>query len=156
MSKTSNVPAYRPIGLACALIASGLGAPCWADEAPAAKPAPTKQGKVVVLTAAQALTVVRDPLSGVLRAPTEEERQALTQSPNAATAPTSSEPQVLQTKVHEPTGARGVLLGETTMSYVVVRRNADGTLTEMCVTGPEAAARAMKAPLAAKKELPRE
>lgn len=143
----------RPIALACAIAACGVAAPAWAQDAATKAASPSKKTTVTIITAAQALTVVRDPLSGVLRAPTDEERQALMQSASTSVA---TEPGAAQAKIHEPTGARGLKLGENTFSYVVVRRNPDGSMTEICVTGPEAAAKAVQAPAISTKELPRE
>lgn len=151
--RSKHHASLRPIALACAFAAASAAAPSWADDAAAKSAAPSKKTTVTVITAAQALTVVRDPLSGMLRAPTDEERASLTRTAPAAA---TTEPGPEQAKVHAPTGSRGLKLGENTLSYVVVRRNADGSMTEVCVTGPDAAAKAVMAPTSSTKELPRE
>jgi hypothetical protein len=48
-------------------------------------------------------------------------------------------------------GAVGQELGAGTLMYTVARRNADGTVEMVCVSGPEAAQKALKAPVAAKR-----
>lgn len=159
MSKSFGSLTSRPLGLACAMLSlSGTIAAQASDTTATSAP---KKAKVVVVTAAQALTVVRDPLSGVLRAPTSVELEALQQT---APATDTSEVRAASIKTHEATGARGLGLGESAFSFAVARRAKDGTILQDCVTGPQEAARIQKAPVlrtsskATKnsKELPRE
>jgi len=96
----------------------------------AAKPAPA---------GAPSMVVTRDPATGKIRPATAEEIRALNAlRPQAAPAA----PAV----VILPDGTKMVTLGEEFMSYAVVRRNPDGTITQTCVQGAEAAAAAMKGP----------
>lgn len=83
------------------------------------------------------MVVTRDPETGELRNATPEEREKLLgRRPQVAPAA----PRV----VILPDGTEMVELGEENMSYAVVRRNPDGTLTRTCVEGPEAASAARK------------
>ena len=159
MSKAIRSSVSRPLSVACAMFClSGAVAAQASDSAAASAP---KKAKVVVMTAAQALTVVRDPLSSVLRAPTSEEMKSLQES--GVTSDTS-EVRPTSIKVHQGTGARGIGLGESAFSFTVARRAADGTIFQDCVTGPQEAARTQKAPVMRTsskvtkntKELPRE
>jgi hypothetical protein len=112
-----------------------------APDAPAAKavkPEPVGAANMVV---------VRDPETGEIRNATAAERERLLgRRPQAAAAA----PRV----VVLPDGTEMVELGEDSMSYAVARRNPDGTLTQTCVEGPEAAAAARK-PKAADAPAPR-
>ena len=97
---------------------------------PAAKPAPAL---------APSMVVTRDPATGKIRPATAEEIRALNAlRPQAVLAA----PQV----VVLPDGTKMLTLGEESMSYAVVRRNPDGTITETCVQGARAAAAALKPP----------
>jgi len=94
---------------------------------------------------ADALTVVRDRETGMLRAPTAAEVQNLQRRAEAlqaarigAAAPVA-EP-LLRTHA---SGARSARLTPEFASYSVVRKNADGTLDQSCVQGTDAAAKAM-------------
>ena len=103
--------------------------------------------------AAPGLRVVKDPVSGELRAPTAAEAAQLS-------APSSEGKSRARTA---DTGSRGLLTGtlnpkvvvnadgsemleltEDSQSYSVARRNPDGSITMECVTGLKAAAQAMK------------
>ncbi|GGY34975.1 choice-of-anchor J family PEP-CTERM protein [Pseudoduganella albidiflava] len=88
------------------------------------------------------MVIVRDAETGELRAPTPEEYRALVPTAAAAHERKTArgivqEPQVQVTK----NGTRKVNVADRAM-YSVLTRNADGTLTETCVTG-EAAANAL-------------
>ena len=97
---------------------------------PAAKSAPA---------GAPSMVVTRDPVTGKIRPATAEEIRALgALRPQAA----SASPQVVML----PDGTKMVTLGEESMSYAVARRNPDGSITQTCVEGPEAAAGALKQP----------
>lgn len=125
-------------GLACAVAA--LAHSSLASEQESKPASPVNKSKVVVVSVEQAMTVVKDPLTGVLRPPTDEERAALIDS----TAVTGPDVRPGSIRDHE-SGARGIGVGEATMTFAVVTRNADGTLTEHCVQGPEQAKQIMKA-----------
>lgn len=112
---------------------------------------------------AQGQTVVRDPVTGRMRAPTHEEFRAMQEAsrrvvqPSArstatdAAAASAPEVEVL------PGGAHRVRLGERAMTYSVVSRKADGTLSGLqCVTGERAAEAAVKGPKFAEPVLTRE
>lgn len=77
------------------------------------------------------MTVVRDAASGTLRAPTPAEAQAL--QAGAALAPFHP---ALTTGAD---GRRQVKLGEYGMVHSVVRRDANGVLSQHCTHDPEAA-----------------
>ncbi len=108
--------------IACA----ALAAPC---SALADTPAPVQEG----------LTVVRDPQTGKLRAPTPAEMRALQPpprpSPNAA--PAGKPKPTLR-----PDGTRAIHLGERGLVYSVVQRNPDGSLSGHCVRNEAAAVHA--------------
>ena len=105
--------------VACA----ALAAPC---SALADAPEPAREG----------LTVVRDPQTGKLRAPTPAEARALQPpprpSPNAA--PAGKPKPTLR-----PDGTRAINLGERGLVYSVVKRNPDGSLSGHCVRNEAAA-----------------
>jgi hypothetical protein len=89
------------------------------------------------------LVAVRDRETGQLRAPTPEEMKALAPLPTAgasAKAPLSS------LVVTMPNGARTLRLGDRGQVYSVVSRAPDGKLTEQCVQGEQAAAKALAQP----------
>lgn len=82
------------------------------------------------------LVVVRDPETGMLRAPTAAELEAM-----AARASRQAEVRIgaaaaPQQKAHA-SGARGVRLTDDFMSYAVVTRAADGRLVKQCVDGAQ-------------------
>ena len=137
-----------PAALAVAIAAGPAAA--HDPEAASSAHAPAAAGTVKNTTAAAALTIVKDPDTGVLRAPTAEEAAALLAAPRFTSfarviAPA---PRAYVT----PSGGRGMTLGESTLGSALARHNADGTLNETCVTGP--ASLADKITLEAKKELP--
>ena len=123
---------------------------------------PAQAAAVKVTTAANALVVVRDAQSGKLRAPTAEEVDALVMAARSAPQ-ASARAGVGQTSRPFTTasGAAGLHLGEDAFAYSVARRNLDGSLSEVCVTGPQAAEKALSAArvpksTSARKELPNE
>ncbi len=87
----------------------------------------------------EGMTVVRDPQTGQLRAPTAQELRALRAkevvSPDLAPRPS--------TKVR-PDGTRALDLGERGMVYATTTRAPDGTLVRKCVQGEAAAKDAMQ------------
>ena len=86
------------------------------------------------------MVVVRDPVTGDMRAPTPAELRALRALPPQGAA--QQPPQQTQS-VLRPDGSRSVKLGENSMVYSVARRDAGGKLKEECVHGIEAAERAV-------------
>ena len=128
-----------PPALALALAATCASAHGPADAASGA-PDPAAAANVTNATAA-ALRVVRDPVTGRLRAPTPEEAQAM-QARAAASARPAAEPREIRSK-H---GARGLVLGEAAMSTQAARRNDKGGIDTTCVDNEESVARFLKAP----------
>jgi len=102
-----------------------------AEKAAAEKPAAeTSAATAPVEGAGQAgLKAFVDPATGQLREPTPEEAAAASRLTRFARAGVTSEPKAV---VH-PSGALSVELGEEYMNDVVVQRNADGTLSTVCV-----------------------
>lgn len=148
---TMNVKALlgAPAALAVAL-AAGPAVAHDPEAAPAAR-TPATAGQVKMTTAA-ALTIVKDPDTGELRGPTAEEAAALIATPRFASFARFAAP---APRAYVTTsGGRGLTLGESTLGSALARRNADGTLTEACVTG--SAADAAKLSAQVKKELPNE
>ncbi len=93
--------------------------------------------------------VVRDAVTGELRAPTAEEFQALEAAEANARRGAPAAPReapVARRSVH---GAHGFRVGDRFMTYSVIKRNADGTTSLVCVTGEDAADRVLRAPQAA-------
>lgn len=89
------------------------------------------------------MRIVRDPVTGQLRGPTAEEFQAMEAQERKANAGKPAAVKVAPVEVRRADGAVRATLDESFMSYSVVTRNADGTLTEQCVTGSDAAHKAM-------------
>jgi len=102
---------------------------------------------VLVLAAAPAaqaadgagMRIVRDPVTGQLRGPTAEEFQAMEAQERKANAGKPAAMRSAPVEVRRADGSVSVMLDESHMSYSMVTRNADGTLTEQCVTGADAA-----------------
>jgi hypothetical protein len=122
--------------------------PAFADDTPpapaaaTATPAPTKQkakaGKKTAPKAAAGsanMVVTKDPETGELRPATAEEREKL-----LGRRPLAS---VEHKVVTLPDGTVMVELGEDDMNYAVATRNADGSISEGCVHGKEAAKKAV-------------
>ena len=92
--------------------------------------------------AQDAQRVARDATTGQLRAATPEEGAALAASSVRTTTETNK-------AKYGRRGGAGVRLTNDFLSHSVMSRNADGSLAEQCVTGEEAAATLVKAPVAA-------
>lgn len=88
--------------------------------------------------AQEGMTVVRDPLTGRLRAPTAAELRAL--HGDDVKQPQMVAPQ----STRRPDGTRVINLGERAMVYAVMTRNADGSLAAQCVKGDQDAAKAIE------------
>lgn len=87
------------------------------------------------------MVVVRDPQTGQLRAPSAAESHALLG--NAAHQRSAPSPRLESVG---PGGSRKVQLGKSALVYSVATRNPDGTLTEHCVGGEDAAHAAIAQP----------
>lgn len=85
--------------------------------------------------------IVRDAATGRLRAPTADEARAL--QGTRANAPATSLGRTLQRS--HASGAKGVRLNDSFMSYSVLVRQADGTLAEQCFASQEEADAAVAA-----------
>lgn len=101
-------------------------------------------------TAAPAMRVVKDPVTGALRAPTAEEVQAM-QAAEARSGKGAAKGNlgVLTGKANpQPTtrsdGSVEVELTNDTQSYSVARRSADGGTDAYCVTGVQGASDLLK------------
>jgi hypothetical protein len=98
--------------------------------------------------AAQAQRVSRDTQGGPLRAPTAEETKALDAKAAKTAAPVGLRTgKVNPQPIKHPDGSIEQELDTSTLTYSVARRNADGSLDMVCVTGSEDAERALKGAL---------
>lgn len=95
---------------------------------------------------AAALRVVKDPVTGQLRAPTPEEFKAMQEQEARERALTRSAAPTGPVLRRAANGAVGYRVGEAFMSFSVAKRNADGTVTMQCVPGAEAADKLLTAP----------
>ncbi|MBB4842752.1 hypothetical protein HNP55_001267 [Paucibacter oligotrophus] len=99
---------------------------------------------LMAASAASAATVAKDSATGELRAPTAQEAQVLSQGNNGKTA-LKAAPRGLRTGLVNPQPVKhadGTVeqeLDESSLSYSVATRNADGSIDLHCVTGAEAA-----------------
>ena len=122
-------------GVLCSAIAACIALPVMAADTPPtkSKTAP-KAAQTAPATATSAgLVVARDVDTGLLRAPTAAEAAALGGQPAVASAITFT----------NAAGVPGARLAEDSMSYAVVTRSTDGTLTMACVDGAANAAAAL-------------
>lgn len=95
---------------------------------------------------AEGLRVVKDPVTGQLRAPTADEAKALEAAPAGQaglSAVRATGGKLLRSK--KSPAARGVTLGAEHLSNVRVARDAQGQLVEECVEGDDAAPVAVSA-----------
>jgi hypothetical protein len=94
------------------------------------------------------MVVVKDPVTGQLRAPTAQEAAdlQLVQS-QQTTGVVSTGP----TPIMGAGGAPGMRLDESTTVYSIATKNSDGTVSLGEATGPENADKAVQSPNAAKK-----
>lgn len=139
---------WRPCLAAVVLPLAGL-APAYADE-PAATPEATAAAPAV-----PAMRVVRDPVTGKLRAPEHDEVQA---APGAAQRGLRAAPSPMQRLLAAPRdvrlsdGTRARTIDASRLSFSVVSRDADGRIEARCVQGESAADHALHAPAAVKPE----
>lgn len=100
---------------------------------------------LMAASAASAATVAKDSATGELRAPTAQEAQALSQGTAGKSALKAAAPRGLRTGTINPQPVKhadGTVeqeLDESSLSYSVATRNADGSIELHCVTGAEAA-----------------
>lgn len=138
-----------PVGLAgLCLAVTSLAA---ADEKQPEKKADTKPAPAAVQSvkhvppqksqAAPGMVIVKDSVTGKLRAPTASEAAALA----AAAKPATSARQGART-VKGPGGADGLVLDDSTNVYSVATKGPDGKVKIGEVTGPEAAKKAVIQP----------
>ena len=134
-TKKSAEASTRRFGLATALAAAAFAL------TPAAHAAEQAPG----------MRIVKDPVTGQLRAPTAEEAAALSSSEaSSRKSLRQAAPRGLITGKANPaaiTHADGTVeqeLDESSMQYTVMTKNADGSLSMVCVTGKEAADVALK------------
>lgn len=93
----------------------------------------------------EGMTVVRDPQTGKLRAPTAAEVRALRAGVlQPSMAPVVPAPPPKSTTRAD--GTRAINLGERSLVFSVMTRSADGKLAGHCVKGADAAARAVEQP----------
>lgn len=120
------------------ILACSAAALCAQEKKPAAEPKPpVKRAE----TAGQgSVRVYKDPITGELRAPTAAERQSQGQSLQTP-GPIGGEPPQI---IRNPDGSRTAILGPAQMSYSVMKKNSDGTITMDCVTGEKKAAEFLK------------
>lgn len=96
--------------------------------------------------------VVRDADTGKLRAPSHEEHKALREQQREARKADSADQDrrglvsgtVAPAPVRRANGSVALELDESSMSYAVMTRRPDGSLAMQCVTGPQAATRALR------------
>jgi hypothetical protein len=148
MSDVRSVICRPAVSAACALAAALIVPAALAHEPPAAAGAeaaqPAGPGGV------DAKRVFKDPVTGQLRAPQAGEAEDAAQKA-ARTAPAAAKrasamqthPMVQRlTNASAPSarfGAAAQRLDMSDMSFTVVRRSADGSVSSQCVTGPAAA-----------------
>jgi len=128
--------------LPCAAFCAGLPLAASAQE----QSTGAQSGATHAPTAQSGMVVVRDAQTGQLRAPTAAESRALSPAPPASAAMTAPAP---PTMVTHPGGSKQVKLGERSLVYSVVTRDADGKLHDQCVQGAAAADKALHAPASA-------
>jgi hypothetical protein len=99
-----------------------------------------------------AMRVTRDPQTGQLRAPTAEESKSLDAAAAKARGAKSERRVGMVTGRLNPQAivhADGTVeqeLDETSLSYSVAQRKPDGSIEMVCVSGSDAAQKALKAP----------
>lgn len=132
----------KPLGSGAAgLLAAAVGfaVPLAASAGPAA--AMTDTAIAAETASADAQIVVKDLDTGRLRAATAEEAQALHRGHAQLRGANRHQ---TEAKSHW-SGAQGARLSDDFMNFSVVVKRADGSFVELCVEGPEATARVVKA-----------
>jgi hypothetical protein len=93
---------------------------------------------------AHAQRVTRDSVTGELRAPTADEVKAMDGSSRAKRAVGIHSGKADPQAVRMPDGTVMQELTTDTLMYSVARKNADGSISQYCVAGDEAAQRLVK------------
>lgn len=110
-------------------------------------PEASKPAGAVSTVTAESMIVVRDKETGMLRRATPEEMERLLASGRSAQAMRAPiEPR----NVRARPGERAMLLNDWGLSHQVARRNAQGGVDEVCVTGDDAVAKALSSTSVAK------
>jgi hypothetical protein len=107
---------------------------------------------LVLAAGAQAQTAARDSDSSQLRAPTAAEAQALQSKAGTDRIGMLTGKINPQAIVHKD-GTIEQELDASTMSFTVARRNPDGSVSMVCVTGEDQMKKALKAPNARSKSV---
>jgi len=100
------------------------------------------------------MRIVRDPVTGQLRAPTADEAKAMDEAEakaradRAAANPAGTADSRAPVEVRTSNGVR-YRVNDSFLSYSVITRKADGSLAMQCVTGKEAAEKLVRDPKAA-------
>ena len=100
------------------------------------------------------MRIVRDPVTGQLRAPTADEAKAMDEAEakaradRAAANPAGTADSRAPVEVRTSNGVR-YRVNDSFLSYSVITRRADGSLAMQCVTGKEAAEKLVRDPKAA-------
>jgi hypothetical protein len=100
------------------------------------------------------MRIVRDPVTGQLRAPTADEAKAMddaeakARADRAAANPAGTADSRAPVEVRTSNGVR-YRVNDSFLSYSVISRKADGTLAMQCVTGKDAAEKLVRDPKAA-------
>ena len=152
----------RRVAALCAAMAACVALPAMAGDPPASRNQPAFDAAAGAAADASnpGMMVAIDAATGKVRPVTAAEAKTLndlTRSKAAAKAPaggakrTKSSTTVVAAaapnmELRSASGAIGRRVGEENMVYSVVRRNADGTTSLECVTGPSAAAELVNAP----------
>jgi hypothetical protein len=97
-----------------------------------------------VAASAQAQRAAKDSVTGELRAPTVDEVKAEASGKRSARAVGILSGKADPQSQRLPNGTVVQELTTDTMMYSVARKNADGTISQYCVTGDEAAQRIVK------------
>jgi len=104
-------------------------------------------GTIVAAPASQAaeagMRVVRDPVTGQLRAPTAEEFKAMQDQEDKEKGSARSAAPARTMPVRNAHGGLSHHVGERFMTFSVMKRDADGNMTMVCVPGAEAAEKAV-------------
>ncbi|MFI5180850.1 MAG: post-PEP-CTERM-1 domain-containing protein [Thermoanaerobaculia bacterium] len=112
------------------LVVSGvlvLSSPAFGEEPKSTAPAAESAGK-----AAPRMIIVKDPVTGELRAPTAQEIEALRSASPTPKLSVGGQPTSVEKLLSGRVRAR---LGPEYMRFSVVRKNPDGTISTDCVPG---------------------
>jgi hypothetical protein len=116
------------------------------DDNGAARPASAHPAEASAPVAADGLTAMRDPVTGKLRAPTADELAAIHSPAARPLAASRNVTRKASVQAAAPavrsfaSGAHNAKLPEHLASFVVVKRQPDGSLDSKCVQGTQAAA----------------